>query len=178
MKCGHCNGRGFMFDYVEQGSAVVPMPGEPCERCKGSGEESRLTMNNSVFDQLQKIDPDAHAALESIAAECIGQRQREGWTVEHDDSHARGEMARAAACYVNLGGWMIRAEERSRSLATTAPSMATPRDWPWAPEWWKPKSAMSNLTRGAALIVAEMGRQLRLYPSVACPTNARDTENT
>lgn len=33
--------------------------------------------------------------------------------------------------------------------------------WPWDWAWWKPKTVWRDLTRAAALIVAEMGRRIR-----------------
>ena len=82
----------------------------------------------------------AHA-LEDIAAERQRQIEAEGWTPEHDDSHADGELAAAASCY------------------------ATGRkgdDWPWSDEWWKPTHGINgsrrDLVKAGALIVAEIER--------------------
>lgn len=74
--------------------------------------------------------------IDEIAAERQRQIDEEGWTPEHDDTHAQGEMASAAACYC----------------------LGTLRYWPWAPAWWKPKGRRRDLIRAAALIVAEIER--------------------
>lgn len=76
------------------------------------------------------------------------QRQRwdEGWTPEHDDAHDKGELASAAACYA-----LNAAPERF-------PDGVVPIFWPWAREWWKPKTRRRDLVRAAALIVAEIER--------------------
>lgn len=37
-RCTHCGGRGFLLGYVEQGSAMIAVPEDQCERCEGSGE--------------------------------------------------------------------------------------------------------------------------------------------
>ncbi|MNT74335.1 hypothetical protein D3C72_2131460 [compost metagenome] len=71
----------------------------------------------------------------------------EGWTPEHDDVHANFDMAYAAACYAMADDWT---EEEG-----------TPEHWPWAPHWWKPKSARQNLVRAGALILAEIERRDR-----------------
>lgn len=46
---------------------------------------------------LQLTDELTQAALD-VVSERRGQIEREGWTTEHDDKHARGEMQIAAAC--------------------------------------------------------------------------------
>lgn len=40
--------------------------------------------------------------IDEIRAERSRQIAKEGWTLEHDDSHIQGEMAMAAACAM---GW-------------------------------------------------------------------------
>lgn len=82
------------------------------------------------------------SVIEEIAAERGRQIEVEGWTPEHDDEHACGEMAYAAACYC------IATVDRS----------GPPACWPWAASWWKPKSRRRDLIRAAALIVAEIER--------------------
>lgn len=95
-------------------------------------------------------------ALQDVADERQRQRDAEGWTLDHDDGHKGGELARAGACYAlhagtNLGG-------------------QTPLFWPWAKEWFKPKTARRDLVRAAALIVAEIERGDRLTARGIDPT--------
>ncbi|MCO5129780.1 MAG: hypothetical protein M9932_04355 [Xanthobacteraceae bacterium] len=89
-------------------------------------------------------------ALADIAEERRRQRDVKGWTVEHDDGHATGEMAGAAACYAlsTIKHW---AKDHVIKLI-----------WPWASEWWKPKDHRRNLVKAGALIVAEIERLDRL----------------
>lgn len=120
----------------------------------------------ATFEHLKEIDPDAYMAVEMIAREVCRQRDPdfgEGWSIAHDDQHAWGEMPRAAACYAHLAGLQVRAEARARrdQVATTAPSMAVPGDWPWDDKWWKPKNVNLNLIRAGGLIAAEWGRWKR-----------------
>jgi len=97
------------------------------------------------------------AALDEIAAERERQIAVEGWTPEHDDQHARGEMAAAASCYA-----------ANACLAACSPETAfkpgdiPPAAWMWGAGWWKPKGARRDLVRAAALIVAEIERLDRL----------------
>ena len=88
-------------------------------------------------------------ALADVAAERRRQIDVEGWTPEHDDEHANGELATAAACYAASGAvtfpWAPRF--RGRHLV-----------WPWSREWWKPRGRRSDLVRAGALIVAEIER--------------------
>lgn len=91
--------------------------------------------------------------VEEIAAERRRQVEVEGWTPEHDDEHADGALARAAAAYAFVGSMRER----------RAPPHATkPYYWPWAASWWKPKDSRSDLVRAGALIVAEIERLDRL----------------
>ena len=85
----------------------------------------------------------ASDALRDVAAERRRQIEAEGWTPAHDDEHAAGEMAEAAACYA-LGAMFI--------------SGADDFIWPWELQWWKPKDRRSNLVRAAALLLAEIER--------------------
>lgn len=84
-------------------------------------------------------------AERDVLAERQRQISAEGWTPEHDDEHADGGMAQAAACYAlhtepvgNVGDYL--------------------RFWPWDAAWWKPKDRRSNLVRASALILAEIER--------------------
>lgn len=85
------------------------------------------------------------SVIDEIAAERKRQIEVEGWTPEHDDTHIRGEMAAASACYAT---WAIP------GLGDDVIRMA----WPWDSEWWKPKDMRRDLIRAAALIVAEIER--------------------
>ena len=80
--------------------------------------------------------------LDEIAAERQRQKEKEGWTAEHDDAHYSGDLAKAAACY--------------------AVPVLSIKWWPWGREWWKPKDQRRNLVRAGALIVAEIERLDRL----------------
>lgn len=88
--------------------------------------------------------------IDEIAAERRRQIEVEGWTSLHDDGHANGELASAAACYsMNTG--------RDRLPVV-------PKGWPWTRSWWKPKDRRRDLVRAAALIVAEIERLDRATP--------------
>lgn len=82
-------------------------------------------------------------ALDDIAAERQRQIESEGWTPEHDDTHADGgynnepPLPQAAACYA-LGKRFC---------------------WPWDEEYWKPGTdRRRQLVKAGALIVAEIER--------------------
>lgn len=96
-------------------------------------------------------------ALVAIAAERRRQQDVEGFDLDHDDKHDRGELAAAGACYALLPakshgffcrGGLVGYDEM-------------PPEWPWAPSWWKPDDDRRNLVRAGALILAELERLLR-----------------
>jgi hypothetical protein len=93
--------------------------------------------------------------VELIAAERERQVCEEGWTPEHDATHTYGELAIAASGYALVAG-------RNWDRPTGVPRGATPMDWPWAPEWFKPTGdAVRDLTKAGALIAAEIDRLQR-----------------
>lgn len=107
-------------------------------------------------------------ALESrnvtdAVADVLAERQRqvteEGWSPKCDDTHKNNEMAFAAACYA------FHAAAASWDMEDNGipyDSHPTPKNWPWEPEWWKPKSARRDLVKAGALILAEIERLDRM----------------
>lgn len=97
-----------------------------------------------------------------IARERLRQVSQEGWTLEHDDKHSYGELAKAAAVYAIVEQTnVIRILENLRSFG-----------WPWDREWFKPFTKPSGffpevdrigcLVKAGALIAAEIDRLQRL----------------
>ena len=105
----------------------------------------------------------APQAWVDVLAERRRQVEVEGWTSNHDDKHYDGSMAMAAACYAsNAAAWAARVTPKLREQYTVlSPSFR----WPWALEWWKPKSQRQDLVRAAALILAEIERLDRMEKS-------------
>lgn len=94
--------------------------------------------------------------IDEIAAERKRQVEAEGWSPEHDDSHWKGELAAAAACYVLAAQYIARgADHDAREFACGA---KCPELWPFEKSGWKPRDQRRNLIRSAALIVAEIER--------------------
>ncbi|VWB89092.1 hypothetical protein BLA13014_04127 [Burkholderia aenigmatica] len=85
------------------------------------------------------------AAARDVLVERRRQVEAEGWTPEHDDHHADGSIALAAACYAV-------ADNENYPLAE-APDL-----WPWDLDWWKPSTERRNLVKAGALILAEIER--------------------
>ena len=116
-----------------------------------------------AITMLRERDPWSVEVLNAIATERLRQIEAEGWTPEHDDKHASGDMAKAASCYARIAAYQAREQflTGAKEEASAPVNIAVPVDWPWDDEWWKPKNAAQNLKRSAALIVAEMARRLR-----------------
>jgi hypothetical protein len=107
--------------------------------------------------------------IDEIAAERQRQRDAEGWTDKHDDAHADGSLAQAAACYA--------ASARDHAFASELMRLKPPRagityqdvmasmsklPWPrsWSPEWDKREKhpPRRQLIIAAALCIAEVER--------------------
>jgi len=81
-------------------------------------------------------------AARDVLAERRRQVEQEGWTPEHDDQYADGELSSAAICYAN----------------TTSAGGSSPNAWPWPESWWKPADERRNLVKAGALILADIER--------------------
>lgn len=104
---------------------------------------------DAAIARLMRLDQESALALADIAIERLRQIETEGWSPAHDDAHARGELATAAAAY---------------ALAWHTPTGSAhppPSFWPWSADWWKPHSKHRNCVRAGALLVAELARHLR-----------------
>ncbi|MGT2507883.1 hypothetical protein [Cupriavidus basilensis] len=88
---------------------------------------------------------DSTAAARDVLAERSRQVEAEGWTPEHDDEHADGGLAKAAATYAMHGS------------GTNADWLLS-YWWPWDAEWWKPTDQRRSLVKAGALILAEIER--------------------
>lgn len=97
--------------------------------------------------------------MQAVIAERFRQVEVEGWSIEHDNAHAPGELAKAGACYARHAGAAAPAEARRRP----------PDSWPWSPEWWKPQGFRRDLVRAGALIIAEGERHDRQRKSAPRP---------
>jgi len=82
-------------------------------------------------------------ATDDVFKERARQQGSLGWTPNHDDEHAAGELADAAACY---------------ALSASGTPLEIYRDfWPFE-GGFKPKGARNDLVRAAALLIAEIER--------------------
>ena len=100
-------------------------------------------------------------ALADVALERFRQMQEEGWTVEHDDEHADGSLARVASAYAYFSSLDECDLKHNKSLGRiTGIVKVIDLLWPqsWSERWWKPKDRRLNLVRAGALIVAEIER--------------------
>lgn len=98
-----------------------------------------------------------------VQAERRRQITAEGWTPEHDDEHADGQMARAAACYALAGS-----SAPSDGTAALLVSLA----WPWDEQWWKPSTARRDMVKACALGLAEIERLDRAAATQGGPRDA------
>ncbi len=92
-------------------------------------------------------------AVQDVVNERARQIEVEGWTPEHDDRHAAGELATAAAVYASYAA--DRMHLRSQEYGGDGPP---PLYWPWDRHWRKPTTPRRELVKAAALILAEIER--------------------
>lgn len=102
-------------------------------------------------------------AIKDVIAERRRQIEKEGWTLEHDDGHDDGSLAKAGACYALNGAGVCDSHAVMEDHGTGIRGRSierVPRHWPWASSWWKPrkKDPRKDLVRAAALIIAEIER--------------------
>jgi NTP pyrophosphatase (non-canonical NTP hydrolase) len=89
------------------------------------------------------------------------QKTLENWDADHDDKHASGELARAAAAYAcppDRRALCVNHEAYDRD------TIVLDTLWPWEKEWWKPtpNDRIKELSKAGALIAAEIDRLQRL----------------
>jgi len=94
-----------------------------------------------LFEALHIRRP-LSAFMAAVVAERYRQIEQEGWSTDHDDEHAHGELAKAGGAYACFAG-----------LPTTW--QTPPSVWPWSAEWWKPAGFRRDLVKACALIIAE-----------------------
>ncbi|HFZ1016596.1 TPA: hypothetical protein ACIJRM_005373 [Klebsiella oxytoca] len=136
---------------------------EKLVRCKGRYHSEQnyralAALFGVTIPDLPPLDGKSRT-VNAAAANVLAERKRqvsvEGWTPSHDDAHKNNEMAFAAACYAfhaAAASWDLE------DCGTEYDSHPAPKNWPWEPEWWKPKSARADLVRAGALILAELER--------------------
>ena len=109
--------------------------------------------------QLAALEAECSKAAADVLTERRRQVEVEGWTPEHDDGHALGEMVLAAISYLLAADCLRSVGHVSRDVL--------PHYWPWAKAWWKPGSIRRMLVKAAALIIAEIERLDRAAASDA-----------
>jgi len=123
--------------------------------------------------------------MSAFALAVLAERRRqidgEGWTQGHDDKHAEGELALAAAAYIENTckgcSYEVPAGDTYPQWPALGPNDGCPpRWWPWTKRWWKPTAFRRDLVKAGALILAEGERHDRNRrrkdptPAPAAPT--------
>lgn len=145
-------------------NALLPQTGEGegADRADPSLAEAE-NLNRTAIEKLRgqtEAASDTDRVMADIAAERRRQVEVEGFTTDHDGCWPYGELAEAAACYAS--GKPLFLESRTRRPSSMNPDgdlvVRYAPIWPWAEEWWKPKTRRHNLVRAGALITAEIER--------------------
>ncbi len=165
--CETCGGTGMVpyvkLDGPELWEIVFGANSDAATEITDEQYDRIATAINSVFIEPILANPtipsvEDSPAIKAVIAERRRQIRDEGWTPEHDDTHASGEMARAAAFYT------LYAEEKPAGFG---------RIWPWTRNWCKPTGKRRNLVKAAALIIAEIERLDRRTAETARPEGGK-----
>lgn len=119
------------------------------------------TLSDAARTHLKLLKATLHDLLTGPAGAFLAERKRqidiEGWTPEHDDEHAGGQLSLAAAAYAT---WFPATGGDTRHVAGDAQHVLRFL-WPWEESWFKPGDPMRNLEKAGALLIAEYERLQR-----------------
>ncbi|OPD82777.1 hypothetical protein AO944_21295 [Pseudomonas aeruginosa] len=139
------------------------------ETFSSDGTSDIITRNLPIGTKLY-ANPVAQAgqvpqAWLDVQAERRRQITAEGWTPEHDDEHADGQMAQAAGCYaLHAGGISTDWPDGRQNGAALF--------WPWDKDSWKPTTPRRDLVKACALALAEIERLDRAAATQGEPSDA------
>lgn len=144
------------------------------QRKGGSRKRGYFTLKKPQvwIDRQKIIDGKALSpGAQIVVDERKRQVSREGYTDEHDDKHANGELAAAAACYAMEPDRRVMVSavisiNTARGLADpdsfSDRAALVPCNWPWEAVWWKPsEDRVRDLAKAGALYLAEASRLKR-----------------
>ncbi|MFG8359997.1 hypothetical protein ACEOSW_25270 [Pseudomonas aeruginosa] len=123
-----------------------------------------------MFDELRSLlaaapGKEVPQAWIDVQEERRRQITAEGWTPEHDDEHADGQMAQAAGCYaLHAGGIGTDWPDGRQNGAALF--------WPWDKDSWKPTTPRRDLVKACALALAEIERLDRAAATQGGPSDA------
>lgn len=133
-----------------------------------AASDARTILAAAAQNDLYEVVPAlASQAATDVLAERRRQVEAEGWTAAHDDGHAGGDLAAAAACYAWSGGRddvieRTRIRDALNDRFGSDIGLPIKRMWPWDSIWWKPKAdPRADLVKAGALILAEIERRDR-----------------
>ncbi|WP_132313658.1 hypothetical protein [Martelella mediterranea] len=109
----------------------------------------RADLAGDVQALHEKAGDETLRALMDVINERYRQIAVEGWTPEHDDQHCDGQLALAASTY---------ALNTVNDFDDPYPRLLGAELWPFDDKWWKPTTPRRDLTKAAALILAEIER--------------------
>lgn len=127
-----------------------------------------LDLNSYVYEFAEALLKDQQAEIDLLKSQLgqskatldvVAERQRqisaENYTPDQDDAYTQNELTRAAEGYIHTvvsRGWTYESSPNDYECEEIPPF------WPWADEYWKPKSPRRDLVRAAALLIAEIER--------------------
>jgi hypothetical protein len=142
------------------------------EKLKQAEGELELWKDRAMKLRLAQAEggPAVTEAAQDVLTERRRQVEAEGWTPEHDDTHANGEIARAAGLYALVAGSDPTTYRNARDgYALNDHHAEAMKLWPWDWSWFKPTNRRRDLVKAGALILAEIERLDRtaLHPQSA-----------
>lgn len=179
MTLGHIACRTYMLE--QHGSGVIDWSKFPDEKkIESSWEKTaqavasvakerqnrNLIQATEIIDQLtaeleEEREKNKTRSAKDVLNERNRQKEKEGWTPEHDDEHGTGDIALAAAAYARHAA---QSEDNRQINSGYPPDDLWPSGWPW-----KPSDRRRDLVKAGALILAEIERLDRIEARGAKP---------
>ena len=93
--------------------------------------------------------------IELITEERKRQIEVKGYSSEHDDEHAKGELSEAAASYALSHSWVLEERKAGRSFSICV-ALIREMIWPFGAVFWRPTpdNRVRELAKSGALIAS------------------------
>lgn len=158
-----CHSENFTEEIGATSAALMEWLGDALSNMDAMEGEQDAWLD-PVFESAQATWPTAPPTMTAenphgpAERDVLAERRRQISELGRDEGHdvmqnKPGDLSRAAASYALNAGQALDLADKTTPSTDTPPAF-----WPWAPQWWNPKTAREDLVRAGALILAEIDR--------------------